>query len=551
VRWLETHVETEEGNEVRAKAVTLLSIVVLAGLVLSACGTPAPTAEPQATTPPEAIPTTPPTEIKRGGILKYGMQVEAVDLDPAFGTAVEEYAHRFPLTYEGLTTWDLETLEPIPCLAESWEVSEDGLTWTFHLRQGVKWHNGDELVAEDVVYSINRAVDPDIGSYLKDSFPSLDSAEAADDDTVLVHLTAPWGGLLDQLPSLYIVNKKWMEERDGHAAREMMGTGPFMFVEWVPDEMVRLERNPDYWQMGEDGQPLPYLDGVELIPMEDQSARMAALQTGEIDLAMVGLAYVDQFLQDPNLVMAGPESVYWLYPIGFNVTKPPFDNKLVREAICWGIDRDEMMELVFHGQGDPAYGTFNQPWYYLYTGVTKYDHQDLEKARQLLEEAGYADGLDLTITAPSNYENLVGSAELAVSQLAEIGINGKVAQVDWAQFLEEGYAGKYEALTCGEIFGGDRAVLYNLYFHTDAAWNWFFYSDPEMDQMIEEALTLSDRDQKRELLTKMDEKLMEDNPCCFSLLQGYSYEGHQSYVKGYVHSATTRSDSIAQVWLDK
>jgi peptide/nickel transport system substrate-binding protein len=546
----------EGGNDVKSRLSVLLSVVMLAGLLLSACGpaatpTEEPPTPPEATTPSEPEPSEPSSGIKRGGVLKFGLEVEAVDLDPAYGTAVAEYGHRYPLVYENLVNWDLRTLEPLPWLAESWEVSEDGLTWTFYLRQGVKWHNGEDLTAEDVAYSMNRAIDPDVGSYLAESFPFVESAEAVDSSTVVMNLSSPHGGLLDQLPSLYIVNEQWMEEHDGHAAREMMGTGPFMFVEWIPDEVITLESNPDYWRMGEDGQPLPYLDGVDLIPMEDEAARMTALETGEIDLTTVAQAYVEKFLDSSDIVMEGPESLWWAYPIGFNVTKPPFDNKLVREAICWAIDRDEIIDLVWFGYADPAYGTFIPDWHYLYSGVTKYDHQDLDKARDLLEQAGYAAGFDMTIAVGAPWEFDVGAAELAASHLAEIGINATVEPVEWGQFLEEGYQGKYEALSCGEILGGDRAVLYNLYFRTDAAWNWFFYGDPEMDAMIDEALTLSDPVEKRELFAEMDEKLLEDNPLCFTLLQGYSYEGLQPYVKGFVHSATTRTDSIAEVWLDK
>lgn len=540
----------------KSRLFVLLSVVVLLGLVLSACGpaatpTEEPPTPPEATTPPEAEPTEPTSGIKRGGVLKYASKLEAVDLDPAYGAAAEDYSRRYPLVYENLVNWDLRTLEPVPWLAESWEVSEDGLTWTFYLRQGVKWHNGDDLTAEDVAYTMNRAADPDVGSYLAESFPTVDSAEAVDDLTVVLHLSAPHGGLLDQLPGLYIVNEKWIEEHDGHAAREMMGTGPFMFVEWIPDEVIRLERNPNYWRMGEDGQPLPYLDGVELIPMEDEAARMTALETGEVDLAGVAQSYVERFLGNPDIVMEGPESLWWAYAVGFNVTRPPFDNKLVREAICWALDRDEMIDLVWFGYAKPAYGTFIPDWHYLYSGVTKYDHRDLDKARDLLEQAGYADGFDMTIAAGAPWEFDVGDAELAASHLAEIGINVTVETVEVGQFFDEAVQGKYDAVSLGESIGGDRAVLYNLYFHTDAAWNLFFYGNPELDVLIDEAVTLSDPVEKRELFAKMDEKLLEDNPVCFSIAEVDSYEGLQPYVKGFVHSATTRIDSFAEVWLDK
>jgi peptide/nickel transport system substrate-binding protein len=227
---------------VRLRTVKQVSILVAFGLLLSACGTPAaePAAPPEATTPPEAAATTAPeatpapaSEIKRGGVLKVGIEGDFTDLDPAHEeTLIDQYA--IDMVYEGLVRWDPVTLEPEPLLATSWEISDDGLTYTFYLQDGVKWHNGDDFVAEDVKYTVERIIDPDEGSVKQTYLESVESVEVVDDYTVVFHLSEPYAALVNTAPFVpKIQNRNFVEANDGHTPRTMMGTGPFKFVDRV------------------------------------------------------------------------------------------------------------------------------------------------------------------------------------------------------------------------------------------------------------------------------------------------------------------------------
>ncbi|MDQ3524112.1 MAG: ABC transporter substrate-binding protein, partial [Chloroflexota bacterium] len=221
---------------------------------------------------------TPVAEPVAGGTLTLGVQADPAELDP-HKTSLTAAWHVLEHVYETLVTTD-ETLAPIPALAEEWTVSDDGLVYTFNLRQGVLFHNGREFVADDVRYSFERILDPATASPVVDELASVDTIDVVDDYTVAINLLTADSSFLAKLmgSSISIVPQEVVEE-NGDLMQVMSGTGPFRFVDYVPNTNVTLERNPDYWDS-----PFPYLDGLEILVIPDNTSRTTALVTGTVDI---------------------------------------------------------------------------------------------------------------------------------------------------------------------------------------------------------------------------------------------------------------------------
>lgn len=509
--------------------------------------------------------TTEPAEAgpKRGGVLKVGGPSNPGELDPAlFGS---QFDHNYMLmTYESLVGLDDE-MRPIPRLAESWEVSDDELTYTFHLRDDVTWHNGDPFVAADVKYSMERLLDPETASTRIAGFAAVESVEIMDDYMVAIHLSEPLGAFLTQLQDNFlIVNQRFVEENDGDISNTMMGTGPFMFDEFISDQVIRLVKNPNYWRMGTDGQPLPYLDGIDWLINDDKTAQVVDLEAGVLDLLPAVPAEDSQRLRaDSSLVATGPDTIWWT-SIRFDTTLPPWDDVRVRQAISWAIDRDELAEVGRFNNALPAYGA-GLPRF-VWSGSKSpqiYTHQNLAKARVLLAEAGYTIAKDGTVqdfpdvTISVFIDNTVISlAEFVVGYLQELGINAKIEQYELATFValccgEEGNTFPDGTFIGGWVGIGDPETSYRLTFHSDGPFNsMFFWSNPEFDRLMDEAAVISDLDQRAALYAQADAILLEELPEVFLTYEGEWDVMHQ-YVKGYYHRINRDNLPMAETWLDR
>ena len=318
------------------------------------------------------------------------------------------------------------TLEPQPELAESWEFSDDGLTLTFNLRPGVKFHNGRDFVADDVKFSLEYAQDPETGANIRTLARAVESVEVVDDLTVAFHFAEPTPAAFDLVDLLFIVNQETIEEIDSNP----VGTGPFRFAEWAPGDFARFEKFEDYWKEG-----LPYLNEVIVRAIPDAATMIANLEGGTLDLIAAPPASEFERLdaaEGTKVVSGFPGGLVW--DLSLNTGREPFDNKLVRQALQYALDRQRIVDIVFFNVSDPWLQPQSDKSPLYDPDLEGYYTFDLDKARSLLEEAGYADGFEFTVlTATTNPD---GARLLQVFQadLAQIGITLNIDEVEPAQY---------------------------------------------------------------------------------------------------------------------
>lgn len=486
-------------------------------------------------------PTPDPSGIKRGGMLKAAISADPQGFDPHLTSAYSSF-QVLENVYDTLVTVD-ENLNMIPSLATSWEVSEDNLTWTFHLQEGVKFHNGRLLSADDVVYSYQRIMNPDTGSGCSWRFSSVESVDAPDAMTVVIRVKSPSPNLLNMIggyKGMAIVPKEIVEDETVNTTP--IGTGPFKFVEYVPGDRVVLEANPDYWEAEK-----PYLDGVTFKIIPEETVLLTNLLTGEVDWAgalppqqVTELATSGEVIVDK---VSGND--YWY--IGLNLKREPFGDVRVRQAIAYAINRDEVAmgakwDTATANQGAIPNTSF---WYSDYQPYT----QNLEKARQLLADAGYPNGFKTEFMVTNFYEETVRAAQVLQAQLAQIGINAEIRTLEWGAWLEDEGKGNFDMYIMGWIGNLDPDEFYYSAQHTGEVFNFTGYSNPTLDELLDKGRVETDVDVRKEIYTEVAKIVIDDAPYVF-LYNPANVNAWQPYVRGYY----TRSDSainFENTWLDR
>ena len=432
-----------------------------------------------------------------------------------------------------------------PGLAEGWEISEDGMSYMFVLREGVTFHDGTPLKASDVKFTFERLVDPETASTSASELASMKSIEATDDRTVVITLNAPDAAFLTNLaqPALVIYSEAFVKANNNDISQVAMGTGPFRFVEYVPNTRIVLEKNPDYWEEG-----LPYLDGIEMTIAADDTSRTAAIVSGAVDfIEYVPLRDVDTLQQDPNLALAGDTNTNIRF-IGFNLSKEPFDNPLVRQAIAAVVDREAMLGPTVFGHGTPVEALFPPDfWAALQQEVRP---ADVERAKSLMEEAGHADGFSTTITSWSQYSFLSNAAVVLQEQLRQIGIEAELNLVENATMVDQVYVGKtYDIAVTGESAYVDPNTLILPNFKSGESGNFVNYSNPEVDALIEQGIATTDQDERARIYQEIQTILLEDLPWV-NLFVANQYEAMKTNVKGYVHIPTGSNIAFRTTWIE-
>lgn len=477
-----------------------------------------------------------------GGTLKAAFQNEWAGLDPHTVSSYSSY-QILNNVIDTLTQYD-DNLNLIPWLAESWEQSADGLTWTFHLRQGVKFHNGREMTADDVKWSFDRLLDPETGAgNAANVGPPGTKIEVIDDYTIAIINPEPVGILPQTLAfnmASGIIAKESVNE-DGIIVKAI-GTGPFKIGEVEGTTRLVLEKNEDYWQEG-----IPYLDAVEITPIPDDTVRETALRSGDVDWVLaIAPQDFDTLQADPNITVSTAPQLSYDY-MGMNLTRAPFDDVRVRHAIAMALDRKQIAEAGYFGLAEPIQGPTGpgSPWYFDYS---PYD-RNVEQAKQLLADAGYPDGFEMELLPTTQYGETVRAAQVIQQQLADIGITASINAPEWSQWLELEGNFKYDAYICNWNALIDADQYYYLQHKSDQVFNFTGYDNPQFDELVTEGRSMSDFDQRYQIYEQLNKILVDDAPYIY-MYNKLEVRAYNSKVKGFV----TRSDQANNfwtVWLDE
>lgn len=485
---------------------------------------------------------TPNPDAKPGGTLRVGLSADPAELDP-HKTSLTAAWHVIEHVYSTLVA-NNSSLEPIPSLAESWEISEDGLTYTFKLRQGVKFHNGRDLVAGDVKYSYERIMADETASPSQSDLDAVASIETPDDATVVITLTGADSSFLAKImgSSFGIVPQEEVEA-NGDLMNVMIGTGPFKFVEYVPNSMLTVEKNEDYWEEG-----LPYLDGIEFQVVPDNTARTTALTSGTVDFIEYAPAQdLPIFEGDATVVVAGDQNTNIRF-VAFNTTKEPFNDPKVRQAISMAVDRGPIIDAAIFGAGQPTNILFPATYWAGYE--SEIPAPDIEGAKALLAEAGYPDGFKTELHSWSQYAFLSNAAVVLQEQLKQIGVESELRFEENATYLANYYDHNFDMSVTGTSAYVDPNDVVGSNFQTGSSQNAANYSSPEADELITAGMTETDQAKRAEIYKEFQELIKVDLPW-LNLFIASQYEAMKDFVKDYEHFPTGSNVSLKRVWLDQ
>ena len=394
-----------------------------------------------------------------GGSVVVGIQQDIDSLDPHKATAAGTKEILFNI-FEGLVKPD-ENGNLICAVASDYSISDDGLVYTFTLRDNVKFHNGNTVTGEDVKYSLERAAGLLDGTPLISTLQTIQSVDILDNKTVQVTVGAANTELIYSFVAAIIPAGSGED-----TAADPVGTGPFSFVSYTPQEGIVVKKNTDYWQEG-----LPYLDEVEFKITGSADTALLELQGGSIDIYAYLTDSQANTLKDTFQVVSSPSNV--VQALFLNNAEKPLDDVRVRQAICYALDKDMINEFVAGGNGTPVSSAMLPTLkdYYVDLNDMYGSTANIDKAKELLADAGYPDGFDLTIAIPSNYEFHMQTGEVVAEQLKEVGINVTIDAMEWSTWLDQVYNGRqYQATISGITSDLTPGYLLNR-FQTDSKKN--------------------------------------------------------------------------------
>ena len=537
----------------------ILAITFVGALAVTACSPQQaqPAASAAATQSAGGAATPAPAAIKRGGTATIAFSVDPVHFDPHKGTTAQNFVS---IVYDGLTEFKTGPDVPPgthilePALAEKWDISPDGKTYTFALRKGVKFHDvppvsGREMTADDVAFSFDRMLAKDPENIKRDLFAVIDKVEVVDKYTVRVTLSQAFAPFLANLATVFAAI---LPKSDVNFKNVAIGTGPFILKDFQRQSKYTYAKNPSYWKNGADGKPLPYLDGFVQVIIPDEGARTSALRAGQLDFTDL---LVDNLAQE--LLKSNSALVDEKFPGNFsvmtrlNVKEKPLDDVRVRQAISLALDRQAIANALGGGTGivNGPIPTALTDWAIPVNELSNFK-QDVAKAKQLLADAGYKDGLKLTAVLLRSPQNRQIMLEAMQGQLKAVGIDLQLQFVESADLNKRRVDRNYQLMGDNLTPSAEPDTYGYIEYHSKSSGNVGNYNDPALDQLLDRSRSTTDPAQRKQVFADIQKKLAEDQ---FIITTGdpYYHSVFQPYVKGFRFSFVNQRIPVKYVWLDK
>jgi len=508
------------------KAIPVIALIL--SLIFIACKHQPKEAE--ITAPVDKVLPAPGEEPAYGDWLVRAMLDEPGTLNPI--TATDVYSELVDsLVMESLLDLDIESQELKPLLAQSWEISPDHLTYIFHLRKDVKWHDGKPFSADDVIYTLEKILDPKVDSaHIRIYYIDCTEYKKLDDYTVLFRWRKPYFKALEMLGTMWIIPKHILDDGtdfNKHPyGRNIIGTGPYKFLKWETGKKIELVRNKDYWGKQ------PYVDRVVFKIITDENVALQAFKQGEIDTVsltptqwMKQTNYPEFYKKANKIAYDYPQFGY----IGWNLRRAPFHDKNVRKAMTMLLNREAILKNILFGLGKVVSGPF-------YINTINYDQSvkplpyDPEQAKKLLDDAGWSDhnndgirdknGKDFRFEflMPSGNQDMEKIATIYKEDLAKAGIIMEIRQLEWAVFLQNIQEHKFDACTLAWAMDFDTdpyQIWHSSMADVKGSSNHVGYKNPEVDRLIEIARQEFDRDKRAQIYHQIHRIIADDQPYTF------------------------------------
>jgi len=503
----------------------LITLLLAATFLLSACGQTTPTTAP--TSAPTAAPTSPATqaptepaepEILRGGTLVVSVANSPASFNPLWKTD-DPASIINQNVFNKLVTLN-NAYEICPDLAKSWVISEDGLTYTFNLHENILWHDGVPFTSEDVKFSILAV--QEFNGRMAAEWGAVETIDCPDDYTVILNLSRPDAALIGFLAwyANQMIPKHIYEGTDwttNPANMSPIGTGPFKFVEWRQGVSITLERNDDYF-MG-----APYLDEIVFQIIPDVNTALQAMYNGEVDhmASSPGYAELDKLINNPDYTVT-IRTMPSRYYLGYNFGRELMQDIVVREAIAMAIDRDEILERAFYNYGTTAYGYYTPVIAWAFNDKDLAPEYNIEKANQMLDDAGYAKGangfrfaVDLVTFVSQAVDDM---STILKEQMKEIGVDINwisMEQNSWTPRIRQDF--DFDLCITNGFHGPDPHNLWGRFATTGSGKICGPYSNPEIDRLLMEAVQLSDQTERGDVYKEV-QRLMREDVCMAPLI---------------------------------